>query len=250
MSVSIDLAGRQAIVTGASRGIGRTVAVELARAGAKVALFARDAGRLDDVASEVEELGGAPIVRSVDIADPASIREAVTEVAKEAGGLDILVNNAGITRDNLLLRMKEEEWNDVLATNLSGTFHCLQAASRFLMKSKAGRVINLASVSAMRGNPGQANYTASKAGVIALTKSAAKELASRGVTVNAVAPGLIETDMTEAMGDEVKSSLVSNLPLGRLGAAPEVAAAVVFLASPLASYITGHVLVVDGGLAM
>lgn len=250
MSVTIDLAGKNAVVTGATRGIGRATAVRLAAAGAALALIGRNTDLLSEVKAEITAAGGSAHTYALDVADGSAVAAAFKQIGKDLGGVDVLVNNAGITRDNIVLRMKEDEWSDVLATNLNGTFHCTQAAARFMLKARAGKIINLTSVSAMHGNIGQANYAASKAGVIALTKSTAKEFAARGVQVNAVAPGLIETDMTQAMTDEVKDVLLASVCLGRLGRAEEVADAVLFLASPCSDYITGQVMIVDGGLAM
>lgn len=250
MSITLSLDGQVAVVTGATRGIGRGIAETLAKAGAAVALIGRDTARLAEVEAAITEAGGRAKSWALDVGDPSAIQGVFKEIPRDLGSLDILVNNAGITRDNILLRMKPDEWNDVLETNLTGVFHCMQGAARAMLKARAGKIINLTSVSAQRGNIGQANYAASKAGVIALTKSAAKEFAARGVQVNAIAPGLIETDMTSAMTEEVRDGLLANLPMGRLGTVDEIANAVLFLASPWSSYITGEVLIVDGGLAM
>ncbi len=250
MSVAVELTGQVAVVTGATRGIGRGVATALAAAGARVAMLGRNEALLDEGAAAIREKGGEARVYTVDVADAEAVQTVFKAIVADFGALDILVNNAGITRDNILLRMKPDEWKDVLDTNLNGVFHCMQAAARTMLKARSGKIINLTSVSALRGNVGQANYTASKAGIIALTKSSAKEFAARGVTVNAVAPGLIETEMTADMTDEVREYLLANLPMGRLGTVDEVANVVLFLASPFSNYITGHVLLVDGGLAM
>lgn len=250
MSVAVELTGQVAVVTGATRGIGRGVATALAAAGARVAMLGRNEALLEEGAAAIREKGGEARVYTVDVADAEAVQTVFKAIVADFGALDILVNNAGITRDNILLRMKPDEWKDVLDTNLNGVFHCMQAAARTMLKARSGKIINLTSVSALRGNVGQANYTASKAGIIALTKSSAKEFAARGVTVNAVAPGLIETEMTADMTDEVREYLLANLPMGRLGTVDEVANAVLFLASPFSNYITGHVLLVDGGLAM
>jgi 3-oxoacyl-[acyl-carrier protein] reductase len=239
-----------AIVTGASRGIGRAIAVAFAMEGAHVALFATDEAKLRAVADEVSPLGHKVFVRAVDLRKGDAVREAV-DAAKEAlGGLDILVNNAGITKDQLILRMKEEEWADVLDVNLASAFRCSKAAARYLMKSKAGRLINVTSIVGLSGNAGQSNYAASKAGLIGFTKSLARELASRNVTVNAIAPGYITTDMTAALPAEAKAELEKRIPLARVGAPEEIANVAVFLASDRASYVTGETIRVDGGLAM
>lgn len=250
MSLTVSLEGKVAVVTGATRGIGRGIAETLAKADATVALIGRDTERLADVEGAITDAGGRAKAWALDVANPEAISSVFKEIPRELGSLDILVNNAGITRDNILLRMKPDEWNDVLETNLTGVFHCMQGAARTMLKARSGHIINLTSVSAQRGNIGQANYAASKAGIIALTKSAAKEFAARGVRVNAIAPGLIETDMTSAMTEEVREALLANLPMGRLGTVDEIANAVLFLASPWSSYITGEILIVDGGLAM
>jgi 3-oxoacyl-[acyl-carrier protein] reductase len=245
--MKIDLTGRAALVTGASRGIGREIAKALAGAGAKVACVATNEELLNSL---VGEIGNGAVAIKCDVSKPAEIEAAVEKAAAALGGLDILVNNAGITRDNLLLRLKEEDWDAVLDTNLKGPFLFLKAAGRFLLRSKAGRVINISSVSGVLGNPGQANYSASKGGLISLTKTAARELGSRGVCVNAVAPGFIATDMAAKVDPKVIEGVTATLPLKRVGEAKEVAAAVLFLASDLGSYVTGQVLGVDGGMAM
>jgi 3-oxoacyl-[acyl-carrier protein] reductase len=248
--VSPRLEGRVALVTGASRGIGRAIAEALAEAGATVVLGARDADRLAECVRGIEERGGRAEAVALDVADKPSVEAALSGLLSRHGRLDVLVNNAGITRDNLLLRMKVEEWDAVLATNLTGAFLCTQLALRPMLKQKGGRIVNVTSVVGLTGNAGQANYAASKAGLVGFTKAVAREVASRGITVNAVAPGFIETDMTAAMTDKAREAVVSAIPLGRVGQARDVAAAVAFLASDDAAYVTGQVLAVDGGFHM
>ena len=245
--MNIDLSGRTALVTGSTRGIGRAIAETLAGAGARVAVVGRDAARAGEVASSI---GRDAAGFSCDVADVASVTSLVEGVEKAFGQVDILVNNAGLTRDNILFRLKDDDWDAVLDANLRGAFVAIRAASRGMMKRRWGRIINIASVVGITGNKGQANYAASKAGLIGLTKSVAKELASRNILINAVAPGFIETDMTGAMTPEARATLAGQIPLERLGSPNDVAGAVAFLASDLASYITGQVLVVDGGLVM
>jgi 3-oxoacyl-[acyl-carrier protein] reductase len=245
--VNIDLSGRTALVTGSTRGIGRAIAETLAGAGARVAVVGRDAGRAEEAANAI---GQGAVGFACDVADPASVTALVESVEKAFGQIDILVNNAGLTRDNILFRIKDDDWDAVLDANLRGAFVAIRAASRGMMKRRWGRIINIASVVGIIGNKGQANYAASKAGLIGLTKSVAKELASRNILINAVAPGFIETDMTAAMTPEARETLSGQIPLERLGTPNDVAATVAFLASDLASYITGQVLVVDGGLVM
>jgi 3-oxoacyl-[acyl-carrier protein] reductase len=244
------LVGKIALVTGASRGIGRTIAAALAEAGATVLMGARDAGRLAEGVQAIAASGGQAEAVSLDVTEKASVEAAVSGLLARHGRLDVLVNNAGITRDNLLLRMKAEEWAEVLATNLTGAFLCTQAALKPMLKQRSGRIISVTSVVGLTGNAGQANYAASKAGLVGFTKSVAREVASRGITVNAVAPGFIETDMTAAMTDKAREAVVSAIPMGRVGPARDVAAAVVYLASDEAGYVTGQVLAVDGGFHM
>ena len=241
---------RIALVTGASRGIGRACALELAKAGNKVALAARQLDKLEEVAAEIKALGGEAFVVALDLSSFDSIKEGFSKVAKEFGRIDILVNNAGVTKDNLALRLKPDDWNMVLQTNLSGAFFCIQQVISPMMRERWGRIVNISSVVGQAGNPGQANYVASKAGLLGLTKSLAQELASRNITVNAVAPGFIETDMTNVLKDEQKTRITQNIPMGRICAPEEVAAAVRFLASDEASYITGNVIDVNGGMYM
>jgi 3-oxoacyl-[acyl-carrier protein] reductase len=245
--VKIDLSGRAALVTGSTRGIGRAIADMLARAGAKVAVVGRDRGRAEEVASQIP--GGAKGF-ACDIGDIPSVVKLVEDVEKELGAVDILVNNAGLTRDNLLMRLKDDDWDAVIDANLRGAFVAIRAASRGMMKRRWGRVINIASVVGIVGNKGQANYAASKAGLIGLTKSVAKELASRNILANVVAPGFIETDMTAAMTPEARTALSQQIPLERLGTPNDIAGIVGFLASEYATYITGQVFVVDGGMVM
>ncbi|MDQ1473550.1 MAG: 3-oxoacyl-[acyl-carrier protein] reductase [Bryobacterales bacterium] len=241
---------RTAMVTGASRGIGRACALELAKAGARVVVAARQLDKLEEVASEIRTAGGEAFVVALDLASHESIKAAISTASKEFGRIDILVNNAGVTRDNLALRMKPDDWNIVLQTNLSGAFFCIQQVISPMMRERWGRIVNISSVVGQAGNPGQANYVASKAGLIGLTKSLAQELASRNITVNAVAPGFIETDMTGVLKDEQKARITQGIPMGRIGNPAEVAAAVRFLASEEASYITGNVIDVNGGMYM
>jgi 3-oxoacyl-[acyl-carrier protein] reductase len=245
--VTIDLTGRVALVTGASRGIGRAVAAALAGAGAQVVAAARGNHAADTVAA-IEGAGRVAVAASLDVTDAASVQQAVDLALSRFGRLDILVNNAGITRDQLLLRMKRDEWDEVLATNLTGTFTCTQAAIKPMVKQRSGRIVCVASVVGLTGNAGQANYAASKAGLIGFAKSLARELASRNVTVNVVAPGLIDTDMTRAVAESARAQWTSQIPLGRLGTAEDVAGAVCFLASDAAAYVTGQVLGVNGGM--
>jgi 3-oxoacyl-[acyl-carrier protein] reductase len=245
--ITIDLTGRTAFVTGGTRGIGLAIARSLHAAGARVAIAGRDLGRTQEVAGQLGERAAGV---ACDVAVASQVETAVATAEQALGPIDILVNNAGLTRDNILFRLKDEDWDAVLDANLRGAFVAIRAASRGMMKRRWGRIINIASVVGIIGNKGQANYAASKAGLIGLTKSVAKELASRNILINAVAPGFIETDMTAAMTPEARTTLSGQIPLERLGTPNDIAAIVAFLASDLASYITGQVLVVDGGLVM
>lgn len=245
----MSLNGKTALVTGASRGIGRAIALRLAEDGANVAvIYAGSADKAEAVVNEITALGVNAKTYQCNVADSAAVNETVKAVTNDLGKIDILVNNAGITRDGLMLRMKDEDFDAVLDTNLKGAFNMIRACYSGFIRKKSGRIINISSVSGIMGNAGQANYSASKAGVIGLTKSVARELASRGITCNAVAPGFIQTDMTENLGDN--NPLLNSIPLGRMGKPEDIAAAVAFLASDSAAYITGEVLKVDGGLAI
>jgi 3-oxoacyl-[acyl-carrier protein] reductase len=244
----VELTGQVALVTGGSRGIGLAISHALAEAGAHVAVAARDAEKASSAAAGLPGSGHAGF--AVDVGDSASVDALVRQVEVDVGPIDILVNNAGVTRDNLLMRLKDDDWNTVLDTNLKGSFNTIRAVSKGMMKRRAGRVINITSVVGITGNKGQANYAASKAGLVGLTKSAARELASRGILVNALAPGYIETDMTAELPEAAREGLLSQIGLGRLGKPEDIAGVVRFLAGPAASYITGQVLVVDGGMVI
>ncbi|PAF17382.1 beta-ketoacyl-ACP reductase [Terribacillus saccharophilus] len=245
------LSGKAALVTGASRGIGREIALELASNGVNVAVnYSGSKEKAEAVAEEIRALGQESIVIQANVAEEESVKDMVKQTIEAFGSLDILVNNAGITRDNLLMRMKEEDFDAVIQTNLKGVFLCTKAVTRQMMKQKAGRIINVASIVGVSGNPGQANYVAAKAGVIGLTKTAAKELAARNVLVNAVAPGFITTDMTDEMTDEQKQAMQSMIPLGKPGKPEDVARVVRFLASEDSNYITGQTIHIDGGMVM
>jgi 3-oxoacyl-[acyl-carrier protein] reductase len=243
-----SLKDKVAVVTGASQGIGRETALALVAAGAKVVAAARNEEKLAALVSEISAAGGTALAVKMDVADAEQVRAGFKQVVEKFGRLDILVNNAAITRDGLAIRMKVEDWEAVLRTNLTGAHLCIQQALPTMMRARAGRIINLASVVAQMGNAGQANYVAAKAGLIGLTKAIAMEIASRNITVNAVAPGFIETPMTDVLTDKMKEELKTRIPLGRMGSARDVAAAIVFLASDEAGYITGHVLDVNGGM--
>jgi 3-oxoacyl-[acyl-carrier protein] reductase len=243
-----SLKDKVALVTGASQGIGREIALALAEAGAKVAAAARNEEKLAALVQEITGKGGEAVAVKMDVAEAEQVKAGFKNVLEKFGKLDILVNNAAITRDGLAMRMKQEDWDAVIRTNLTGAHLCIQQALPTMMRARAGRIINIASVVAQTGNPGQANYVAAKAGLIGLTKAIAMEISSRNVTVNAVAPGFVESPMTDVLPDKVKEELKTRIPLGRMGTGRDVAAAIVFLASDEAGYITGHVLDVNGGL--
>jgi len=245
--IQIDLTGKNALVTGSTRGIGRAIAETLAKSGARVAIVGRDIEKAREAAAAV---GSGAQGFACDVTDTAAVTKLVADVEAAFGSIDILVNNAGITRDNLVMRLKDEDWDAVQNSNLRGAFAAIRAVSRGMMKRRSGRIINISSIIGIIGNKGQANYAASKAGLIALTKSVAKELGSRNILVNAVAPGFIETEMTAAMTPEAREGLGKQIALERLGSPQDVAATVAFLASDLSSYVTGQVLVVDGGMVM
>lgn len=243
----IDLTGKHALVTGGTRGIGRAIADALAAAGARVAVVGRDKARAESAATEI---GQGAVGFACDMSDAAQVVALIEDVEVMFGGIDILVNNAGLTRDNIMLRLKDEDWDAVIDTNLRGAFVAMRAATRGMMKRRSGRIINIASIVGLVGNKGQTNYAASKAGLIGLTKSVAKEFASRGILANAIAPGFIDTDMTAALSADARAALTGQIPLARLGSPQDVAGAVLFLSSDLAAYITGQVIVVDGGMVM
>lgn len=245
-----QLANQTAVVTGAGRGIGRAIALQFAAEGADVVCVSRTAENSEKVAAEVRASGRKAWALAVDVSDGAAVNAASEKILAEAGRVDILVNNAGVTRDGLLMRMSDEDWDLVLNTNLKGAFHFTRAFSRSFIKQRSGRIINIASIIGLIGNAGQCNYAASKAALIGLTKSVAKELGSRGITVNAVAPGFVETDMTAVLKEELKTELLKRIPLNSLGKPEDIAAAALYLASPAARYVTGQVLTVDGGMVM
>ncbi|SFP06406.1 3-oxoacyl-[acyl-carrier-protein] reductase [Salibacterium halotolerans] len=243
--------GKTALVTGASRGIGKAIALELAASGANVAVnYSGSAQKAEEVAAACRDQGVKAFSVQADVAVEEDVKAMIKEVTDQFGQLDILINNAGITRDNLLMRMREEDWDAVLDTNLKGVYHCAKSASRQMMKQRSGKIVNISSVVGVMGNAGQANYSAAKAGVLGLTKSLAREFAPRNIQVNAVAPGFIETEMTEELDEKTQESLLQSIPLGRLGEAREVARAVRFLASGDADYMTGQTLQIDGGMVM
>ena len=244
------LENKVAVVTGAGRGIGKAIALRLASEGATIAACGRTLANVENTASEVAKSGGKATAYAVDVANSAQVAETCEKILKEFGRVDVLVNNAGITRDQLLLRMTEDDWDAVLDTNLKGAFSFTKTLSRAMLKQRNGRIINITSIIGLTGNAGQSNYAASKAGLIGFTKSVARELASRNITANAVAPGFIVTEMTEALGEPAREMLKTRIALGRLGTAEDVASVVLFLASDLAAYVTGQVITVDGGLAM
>ncbi|WP_303104086.1 3-oxoacyl-[acyl-carrier-protein] reductase [uncultured Mitsuokella sp.] len=245
------LDGKVALVTGASRGIGRAIALRLASEGAKVAInYAGNQQAAEEVKHEIESAGGEALLVKANVADAQAVEAMVASVVEAFGTIDILVNNAGITRDGLLMRMKDEDFDAVIDTNLKGVFYCTKAVAKLMMKKRTGRIVNMSSVVGLIGNAGQTNYAAAKAGVLGFSKSAAKELAARGITVNMVAPGFIDTDMTSVLPDKVKDAMVQEIPLKRMGCPEEVAGAVLFLVSDCASYITGQVVHVDGGMVM
>lgn len=245
------LEGKTALVTGASRGIGRAIALRLAAEGADVAVnFAGSLAKAEEVKEAIIKMGRKAVAIQADVKDVSSVASMVEEVKKTFGRIDILVNNAGVTRDGLLMRMKDEDWETVIDTNLRGVFQCTKAVSKIMMKQRYGRIVNMASVVGLVGNAGQANYAASKAGVIGFSKSVARELASRGITVNMVAPGCIDTDMTAVLSDKVREAMLADIPLARVGKPEDVANAVAFLVSDEAAYITGQVINVDGGMVM
>ena len=249
--MSSNLSGKVALVTGASRGIGRAIALRLAQDGAKVAVnFSSNIAKAEEVKSAIEASGGEAMLVQGDVSNFATVTELVKQIVDTWGRLNILVNNAGITRDNLLLKMSEDDFDKVIATNLKGVFNCTKAVTKLMMKQRGGRIVNMSSVVGLKGNISQTNYAAAKAGIIGFTKSAARELASRGVTVNAVAPGLIDTDMTAALSEKVKEVMLQEIPAGRMGTPEDVANAVAFLVSDQAAYITGQILSVDGGMVM
>jgi len=246
--LSVDLTGQTALVTGASQGLGRAIAVGLAKAGASVACVARNVEKLQATVAEITAAGGTAAAFACDVTNGESVQKTIDDVLAKWGKLHILVNNAGITRDTLIPRMQDEQWDEVINTNLRGAFLFTRAVTRPMMQARYGRIVNIASVSGLMGNPGQANYSASKAGLIGMTRSVARELATRKVTVNAVAPGFIETDMTAALGEKIIEEVVNRVPVRRLGHPEEIVGAVLYLASGAASYVTGQVLTVDGGL--
>ncbi|WP_353855784.1 3-oxoacyl-[acyl-carrier-protein] reductase [Bacillus sp. Bos-x628] len=245
------LTNKTAVVTGSSRGIGRSIAIDLAKNGANVVVnYSGNEAKANEVVDEIKALGQKAFAVKADVSNVDEVQALMKTAVETFGSIDILVNNAGITKDNLLMRMKENEWDDVININLKGVFNCTKAVTRQMMKQRSGRIINLASVVGVCGNPGQANYVAAKAGVIGLTKTTAKELASRHITVNAVAPGFISTDMTDKLDDNVQTEMLKQIPLARFGAPEDISNVVVFLASEGASYITGQTIQVDGGMVM
>ncbi|CAM3415628.1 3-oxoacyl-[acyl-carrier-protein] reductase [Aeromicrobium ponti] len=247
----MKLEGKAALVTGASRGIGREIALGLAKQGADIAVnYSGSETRANEVVDEIKALGRNAFAVQCDVSDSESVANMVKETIEKFGKLDILVNNAGITKDNLIMRMKEDEWDDVININLKGVFLCTKAVTRQMMKQRSGRIINISSIVGVSGNPGQANYVAAKSGVIGLTKTSAKELASRGITVNAIAPGFITTDMTDKLNEEVKDQMLKQIPLARFGDPADIANVAVFLASEDSRYMTGQTLHVDGGMVM
>lgn len=246
--IQVDLSGQTALVTGASRGIGKAIALALGQSGAKVACIARNEEKLRETADSITSAGGTAVVYACDVTDSAAVQKVADAVVEDWDQLDIMVNNAGITRDTLIPRMSDEDWDDVIATNLRSVFLFTRAASLVMMRRRSGRIINISSVSGIMGNPGQSNYSASKAGIIGLTRSVARELGSRKVTVNAICPGFIATEMTDALGPAIQDEVKKRVPAKRLGKAEEIADAVLYLASDSASYLTGQILTLDGGL--
>ena len=242
-----DLSNKTAIVTGASQGIGETIAIEMAKSGATVFCLARNKEALDTTIKKITENGGKATAFSCDISNNDDFKSIILNIVKEYGSIDIIVNNAGITKDNLLMRMSDDQWDDVLNINLKGSFTCIRSVIKHMMKKKFGRIINITSIVGITGNAGQANYAASKSGLIGLTKSIAKEVASRGITANCVAPGWIETSMTDQLSTEVKNKFLSQIPTGKIGQSKDIANTVIFLASDEAGYITGQTIAVDGG---